>query len=46
MNPIGLKRWPKSINVKIVLSEQNKPRISERLHCDDDIVKESLKDIT
>ena len=31
------------IYVKIILSERDKPRISERLHCDDDIDKENMK---
>lgn len=37
----GSKRKPKSIYVQIILLERVKPRIQERLHCDDGIVKEN-----
>lgn len=42
----GSKRKPKSINAKIILSERDKPRIQERLRCEDGIVKENTKYIT
>ena len=37
----GLQRKPKSIYEQIILLERDKPRIPERLHCDDGIVKEN-----
>ena len=43
IKPTGLKRKPKSIYEKIILSERDKPRIQERLFCEDDIVKENTK---
>lgn len=39
----GSQEKPKSINVQIILLERDKPRIQERLLCDDGIVKESTK---
>lgn len=42
----GSQRKPKSIYVKIILLERDKPRIQERLLCEDGIVKENAKYIT
>ena len=41
----GLQKEPKSINEKIILLERDKPRIQERLLCEDSIVKENTKSI-
>ena len=41
----GLQKEPKSINEKIILLERDKPRIQERLLCEDGIVKENTKSI-
>ena len=39
----GSQREPKSIYEKIILLERDKPRIHERLLCDDGIVKGNTK---